>query len=289
MSDEVPLAKTHSLGSFLREQREQHGVSIENVAETTKISLPILRAIEDDNFERMPAEAFCRGFYSIYAKYLKLDAEEILSRYRQSRGIAVVPSTKQAESPVSKGQRFSNFAQPSSVSPAAGTTVVALLLLIVLSGICWYLNWNPINYISTILTPQETLFMPAPADGIPEPVAEKTILPDTTSDTKRTETDKNSTQQSQKNTPLDTPMVTLYDLEVTFNNSGILKVTLDDGFVLDKHFAAGETLQWEVEKKIVLDMPETIRGRFSLNGIEIPLPPAENGRRKLSLPEDLLD
>jgi len=42
-------------------------------------------------------------------------------------------------------------------------------------------------------------------------------------------------------------------------------------------------------EKIILDMPETLSGTLSLNGIEIPLPVAENGRRLLSLPEDLLD
>ena len=116
-----------------------------------------------------------------------------------------------------------------------------------------------------------------------KPVAEKltgAALPDTAAP----QTATNMETQAQK-----APAVTLYNLQVTFQNSGTLKVTKDDGFVLDKHFSAGETLHWEVTKNIILDMPETVKGKLNLNGIEIPLPAAENGRRKLSLPEDLLD
>ncbi len=178
MSNKAPLEATLSPGAFLRDQREQQGASIEDVGKATKISLPVLKAIEDDNFERMPAEAFCRGFYSIYANYLGLDPEEILAKYRQSRGIAAGPSTQQARSPVTKSQEFNTYAHPFSVAPAANMTALALIFLIVFTGICWYLNWNPANYISALITPQETSLMPAPTDGTPEPIEEKTVLPD---------------------------------------------------------------------------------------------------------------
>ncbi len=178
MSDEVSMEEAPSPGAFLRARREQKKVSIEDVAGATKISLPILRAIEDDNFDRMPAEAFCRGFYSIYANYLGLDQEEVLSKYRQTRGVAAIPSTEQAQSPVSKSQHFSNYATPSSISPAANIAALALVFLIVFTGTCWYLNWNPINYISSIIMPQETAVMPAPTDGNSEQVAEETASRD---------------------------------------------------------------------------------------------------------------
>ncbi len=165
MSDVASREEALSSGAFLLAQREKKGISIEDVAEATKISLPILRAIEDDNFERMPAEAFCRGFYSIYANYLELDTEEVLSRYRQSRGITAVPSTEQAHSPVSKSQKFSEYAHPSPISPAVNMTALALVFLIVFTGICWYLNWNPINSIRSIIIPQETAVMPVSTEA----------------------------------------------------------------------------------------------------------------------------
>ncbi len=165
MSDVASREEALSSGAFLLAQREKKGISIEDVAEATKISLPILRAIEDDNFERMPAEAFCRGFYSIYANYLALDPEEVLARYRQSRGITAVASTEQAHSPVSKSQKFSDYATPSPVSPAVNMTAFALVFLIIFTGFCWYLNWNPIHSIRSIITPPETAVMPVSTEA----------------------------------------------------------------------------------------------------------------------------
>jgi len=97
------------------------------------------------------------------------------------------------------------------------------------------------------------------------------------------------TEKAQADMQVDQLAVGPYSLEIDFYTDGILKVTLDDGFVLDKHFTAGKTLKWQVKKKIIIDMPETIQGILRLNGIKIPLPKAENGRRRLLLPEDLLD
>ena len=114
--------------------------------------------------------------------------------------------------------------------------------------------------------------------------AEATTLPEISP-----ETNEEVLNNSLETTADETLAVAPYQLQMNFNNSGVLRVTLDDGFVLDKQFSAGTSMQWKVEKKIILDMPELLSATLTLNGIEIPLPEAENGRRLLSLPEDLLD
>lgn len=282
MSDKDAQDETRSLGAFLRDQREQKGVSIEAAIEATKISKPVLEAIETDNFDRMPAEAFCRGFYTIYANFLELDTKEIIARYKQARGITESTSTRQPRPPVLKSQKLGAYAEISPTSPVGGTTVLITGCLLLFAGICWYFNWNPMDSLSSIIMPQQTITVPAAINEDSKPAVEEstnTTIPSTTVTPTEADTDKLS----------QIPAMTLYNLQVTFQNSGMLKVTMDDGFVLDKQFSAGETLQWEVTKKIILDMPETAAGKLNLNGIEIPLPAAINGRRKLTLPEDLLD
>ncbi len=283
MSDKAAQEGTLSLGAFLRDQREQKNLSIEAAIEATKISKPVLEAIENDNFDRMPAEAFCRGFYTIYANLLELDPKEIVARYHQARGIAEPTSASQPRPPVLKSQKFNAYTDVSPVSPFGSTTVLITACLLLSAGVCWYLNWNPVDYINSIIMSQQSSINSTVINENSKPVVEE-IADTTLPDTATTKTATTFETQPQK-----TPAVTLYNLQVTFQNSGTLKVTMDDGFVLDKHFSAGETLQWEVTKKIILDMPETVKGKLNLNGIEIPLPTAENGRRKLSLPEDLLD
>ena len=75
---------------------------------------------------------------------------------------------------------------------------------------------------------------------------------------------------------------------VDFTSDGTFNATLDDGEIIEKHVTGGETLQWEVEKKILLDLPEEISATLHLNGVEEPLLQVEDGWRRLSLPEGLL-
>jgi cytoskeletal protein RodZ len=281
VSNENTSEEMQTLGTFLRSHREQKGVSIEDVCESTKISKPMLIAMEEDNYERLPAAAFSRGFYSLYAEFLELDAKNILERLNQTKGHIQKTSKKLPAPPILKSQGQINYAESPFFSPAAGKSIISIVCLAAIIGICWYFNWNPVDYISNKLIPQTQDITQSQETTETEEIA----VEETVTETKTPIT----TGQSQADTQVGVLTVGPYNLEIDFYTDGILKVTLDDGFVLDKHFTAGKTLQWQVKKKIILDMPETIQGIFRLNGIKIPLPKAENGRRRLSLPEDLLD
>jgi cytoskeletal protein RodZ len=298
--------ETQSLGDFLREHREQKGASLTEATEATKISLPVLKAIEEDAYDRMPAEAFCRGFYSLYANFLEIDPQIVLDRYDAGKESDQNVLKKQAKPPVLKSRSSTNYAEPSHISPATSMTILTAASLIIIAGLCWYFNWNPVDYINAKLLPPQTLMeqkLTEPAYQAPaEPQANPAGIEATTppqapvpieeplNDEPETDiTDTEVIEELPENAQVSPPEATPYHLEMYFSNNGTLKVTLDDGFVLDKRFSAGETLRWAVEKNIILDMPGTIDGTLRLNGIEIPLPAAENGRRTLSLPEDLLD
>jgi cytoskeletal protein RodZ len=269
MPQEDTQDKIQTLGAFLRDHREQKGVSLTDVSQETRISLPVLTAIEEDAYERMPAVAFCRGFYSLYADYLELDTASILERYSENMAQEVASSTEPAKPPIIKSKTFSNYAEPSSISPATGKSVSLMLCLIAIIGASFFFNWNPIDYISDKPTTESQT--PVRPEQLPiDPAAEN-----------------KAADQLPESTRKEQATMAPYKLEIDFHSNGTFKVTLDDGFILDKHFTAGTSLQYQVQKKIILDMPETIVGTIRLNGVEIPLPEVENGRRKLSLPEDI--
>lgn len=74
-------AETEYTGSLLAKVREARGVSIEEIARATKISMSHLRAIEADAFPDLPALVYTRGFVQELAKYLKLDATQVTKTY----------------------------------------------------------------------------------------------------------------------------------------------------------------------------------------------------------------
>jgi transcriptional regulator with XRE-family HTH domain len=76
-------------GQRLRNARMAMGVKLEDVARTTRIAKGYLIALEEDAYQKLPSEAYARGFLRVYANFLGLQGEEILSLYRQNTSVVV--------------------------------------------------------------------------------------------------------------------------------------------------------------------------------------------------------
>jgi cytoskeleton protein RodZ len=70
-----------SFGEELRREREIRAISLKEIADATKISKRFLDAIERNDHKTLPAPVFTRGFVREYARYLGLNAEEMVNRY----------------------------------------------------------------------------------------------------------------------------------------------------------------------------------------------------------------
>ena len=66
-----------SVAQQLRSAREAQSLTIQYVAEITKIRTDHLRALEDGNFNIFSAPVYIRGFVRTYARMLKLDSSQI--------------------------------------------------------------------------------------------------------------------------------------------------------------------------------------------------------------------
>ncbi|MGD9934815.1 MAG: helix-turn-helix domain-containing protein, partial [Dehalococcoidia bacterium] len=87
-----------SVGSTLRLAREQRGLTIEQVAQDTRISQRFLEAIERDEFDALPAPVYVRGFIRSYSSYLRLDAAPLLAELAL-QGLGGAQATTQAFPP----------------------------------------------------------------------------------------------------------------------------------------------------------------------------------------------
>ena len=70
-----------SFGSWLRQQREIRNIGLREISDNTKIGMRYLEALEEDRFEVLPAPIFAKGFLREYAKYVGLDADEVVNYY----------------------------------------------------------------------------------------------------------------------------------------------------------------------------------------------------------------
>jgi cytoskeleton protein RodZ len=73
------------IGSTLREARVRRKLTLQQVEEDTKIRVKYLQAMENEDFDLMPGQAYVKGFLQTYAQYLGLDPAIILDEFR-SRG-----------------------------------------------------------------------------------------------------------------------------------------------------------------------------------------------------------
>jgi flagellar biosynthesis protein FlhG len=74
-------AETEFTGPLLAKVRESLGIEIEEISNHTKISASHLRAIEAEQFDRLPALVYARGFVQQVAGYLKLDPAQVSRTY----------------------------------------------------------------------------------------------------------------------------------------------------------------------------------------------------------------
>jgi len=75
--------KIPEFGRYLRTHRRSKGIAIEEVSQRTKINVAMLRHLENDNLEALPAPAFVKGFIRAYGQVVGVDIQEAIKRYEE--------------------------------------------------------------------------------------------------------------------------------------------------------------------------------------------------------------
>ncbi len=84
-----------TLGQDLKRERELRGIPLEEISNSTKISLKLLEAIEEDRLDELPGKFFIKAILKAYAKSIGLEEDTVLNKYYEE-------SLLQAPSPESK-------------------------------------------------------------------------------------------------------------------------------------------------------------------------------------------
>lgn len=71
-----------SIGEKLKLARESRGLTVDQIARETNIAKRFISALEEEAFDVFPGEPYLLGFLRNYADYLGLDAEEMVTLYK---------------------------------------------------------------------------------------------------------------------------------------------------------------------------------------------------------------
>jgi cytoskeleton protein RodZ len=179
-----------TFGTRLRVEREQRGITLDQISRSTKIGTRFLQALEQDRFDQLPGGIFNKGFIRAYARFLGLDEEQTLSDYLTATSPGdpspAVPETAvpvPAESERSRSLPWGTFAM--------------LLLAIALSFAVWgFYTREPATRAKPQVPPTSTstgsassstdsILPPAagtPSDSEPNPAEVRTAPPEIPSD-----------------------------------------------------------------------------------------------------------
>lgn len=165
-----------SFGAWLRRQRAGRGIELQEIAESSKISLQYLKAFESDRFDLLPGEVFAKGFLRQYATYVGLDPEEVVNFY-----LTASQSEDDEDAPEPRPQRLARRGSSRKV-----WVVLVLLALLAAAAFWWYRSGGSLAEVfaglqgaltsDTPSTPAQDpaeppLASPVTADGATSPAA----------------------------------------------------------------------------------------------------------------------
>ena len=118
-------------GTRIRNRREERGVTLRQIADTTKISIGILDALERNDVSRMPGGIFSRAFVRLYAAEVGLDPEQtvrdFLARFPDD------PATSGTSSGAHASAGVSRWHITSAAVVVVAAAIIGVILLIAFS------------------------------------------------------------------------------------------------------------------------------------------------------------
>jgi transcriptional regulator with XRE-family HTH domain len=119
-----------SIGERLRRAREARGMSLDDVANHTRIPMRHLQHIETGDWDALPAPTYAIGFTRNYAAAVGLDGPALASELRESIG----GPRRRAPTP-----EYYEPADPARVPPRSLVIIAAILAVLLVGG---YLIWR---------------------------------------------------------------------------------------------------------------------------------------------------
>lgn len=242
------------IGSHLQHLREEKGLSYQDIFEETKISVTNLRALENHDYERLPADTFTRGLLTLYGNFLGIDGSQVAARYIEERNIREKKEKTFKKTLPENTLAAKKLAEPSHVPSATVAALLFTLIVVSFTAFCIYSSWNPFTYFTDKTKDLSMsvigVFKDEKAPEIIAVQAEGIIL------------------------------------EVNFLKNTDIEIGIDGDRIISEKFTAGQSKQWSAEKELDIRLIEPASATLTLDGKPITYPDDHSGHFLLQLTSD---
>ena len=231
-----------SFGERLQREREMRGITLEEIADSTKIGTRSLRALEQEDFDKLPGGIFNKGFVRAYARYLGIDEEQAVTDFLAAAG--------EPEQPLPSPLPKEKLADSGS-SRRSWTTLLALVALAAGGFAAWKLNLGPFANRA-----------PQAAEALkPTPAAPPAVAAATPSQ---------ATPESSSGSAAKPAAGEGFVLLVRAREDSWVSITADGRVVMEGTLAAAQTREVRAKKNVVLKLGNAAGVEVSQNGAALP-------------------
>jgi transcriptional regulator with XRE-family HTH domain len=223
------------IGKELQKERELRGISLQEIAEATKINFRFLRELEEGNLDALPGEFFVRGILREYAKYLGLNEHDVLNTYFES-----LQSLQKEEIEIKKG----SSGLPKNITSAIRIAALGAFIIAVLIGLFF------------IFGKKESPPPPKPKPKVS--ISKKTVSPPPESEKTKEEEIK----------------VMELNLELSFHQDTWIQILADGEKVYSGIRLSGGKFEVTAKREIIIDLGNAGGLTYTINGLKgIPFVP----------------
>lgn len=199
------------IGETLKKHREESGLGLSDIALKLRIRIEHLQAIEDNAFEKLPADVFTIGYIREYAKLFNIDADALVETFKELKKAKTQPVEIPDETinRTSLGPLTENKTHISpgiKIFTAIGAgAIAAIILFTIMEGLQNTNSGNTDNRIIVRLAKEIPVEVPVvPAQKLPgqtevrAPEPQKAVPSSVTVPSVKASTDKASTEVARK-------------------------------------------------------------------------------------------
>ena len=234
-------------GLRLKQARESRGVSLRQIAASTKISIVALEALERGDFSRLPGGIFSRAFVRAYADEVGLDAEETVREYTELADAAAASSERESlTTEISDEDRAFLERQRK-----AGKWLQAIAVLVVI-GLGAGIGYWRLTVARKRAPAVQVITEPVASAPVATPPPPVVSTPTTTA--------------SNDATPVADPVPTTVAVQLHAVASSWLQVWTDGKLALSRNVTSGEALTFQADKELTLQVGNAAALDWTVNG-----------------------
>jgi cytoskeleton protein RodZ len=282
-----------SFGERMQREREMRSITLDEIAEHTKISKRNLTALEEENFSQLPGGIFNKGFVRAYAKYLGVDEEQAVADYlaaeseklRKRSGIVIDQATGEDRSlrPQLVASESLRIMESEPQPAQAAGFMRAAILLVVLLGIGglaykWLQSRNanpPAEVVQAKTQPVAAALVTSPPEPIkPQPAQTPAASAQVATPSSETLPKANEAAVVSDPSSSSQPAAASFNLAVKTKEESWVQVKSDGKVLLEGVLPANTNKTFDASKELIIKLGNAAGVELAYNGK--PLPQFEN-------------